>query len=177
MNLAVILQIALFILLIAEIVIPSGGVLFIVSAGILVWSWVEIVGMESSGYLVGFAALDIIGIPLLLWYSIKVLEKSKFALQSELSQADGYQVQADWSTDGTEPLTGKQGIVTQDLRPIGKIEIEGQEYEALSQNDWIESGKTIQVLSAEENKIIVTLIHQDSLKQTTQSKNQSGEPK
>lgn len=151
MNLALILQISLFVLLMAEIIIPSGGVLFAVSAAVLIWSWIEIIQSGSQDLFIIYGLADIIGIPLLLWYSIKVLETSKFSLQSNLAEEDGYQVQAEWTVD----LRGERGIVTQDLRPVGKVKIADKEFEALSQNDWIESGSKIEVISSDENKIIV----------------------
>lgn len=152
MNLAITLQVILFALLIAEIVIPSGGILFLVSAGVLIGSWFQIVETGNQEAIVIFALIDLIGIPALLWYSVKVLERSKFTLQSQLSQSDGYQVEPEWDHD----LQGQMATVTQDLRPIGKIKLQDQEYEALSNHGWIESGETVEILSSTENKIIVS---------------------
>lgn len=174
MSLAAILQLVVFILLFAEIIIPSGGILFLLSLGMLVWSWIEIVALDSQNHLLGFALLDLIGIPLLLWYAIKYLEKSHFSLQSELTDDEGYQVRADWSAEEEGNLHGEYGTVTQDLRPVGKIVIKGTEYEALSQNDWIESGKIVQVISTQENKIIVTISDRTYNSNTDTNSNKHG---
>ena len=41
------------------------------------------------------------------------------------------------------------------LRPSGRIDIEGQVYQAMSTGDYIESGEKVIISSTEENQLIV----------------------
>ena len=166
------IQLAMFGTIILEILLPSGGLLFILALGFLIWSWVLILSGEPNLHLYLYLAIDIIGIPILLWYSLKVLEKSSFSLHASLDQ-DFHSPDAWDHLKGD--LEGLQGVVTQSLRPIGKVLIELPiqdstselndeskfqkiEVEALSQRDWIEEGSKIMVLSTKENKVIVKQI-------------------
>lgn len=63
---------------------------------------------------------------------------------------EGYSV-----SKGFENLIGKSGIAETDLRPSGKIEIDGAQYHARSRGDFISSGTDVTVNSVEENELIV----------------------
>jgi membrane-bound serine protease (ClpP class) len=52
-------------------------------------------------------------------------------------------------------LVGKTGSVTSDLKLTGKIEIEGEIYQAISKSEYLLTGETVKVEKVEGNKIIV----------------------
>ena len=52
-------------------------------------------------------------------------------------------------------MIGKNGMTTTVLRPSGRIDIEGQIYQAMSTGDYIESGEKVMVFSTEENQLVV----------------------
>ncbi len=56
---------------------------------------------------------------------------------------------------GFEILIGEKGKTTTDLRPSGKVEIQGKTYQALSHGDYIDKDKEIQVDSIDENQLLV----------------------
>lgn len=151
MNLILILQICVFAILIAEIILPSGGILFILSLGALIWSWIEIIQTGTSQEFLIYGLLDLIGIPALLWLALKLLSRSKFTLDSNLNSNEGYQVEK----IGEQELIGQEGLVTQTLRPIGRITLNNVGYEALSENNWIEAGLQVIVTDIQQNKLIV----------------------
>lgn len=151
MNLIFILQMSVFAILIAEIILPSGGILFMLSLSAFIWSWIEITHTGTSQEFLIYGTLDLIGIPLLLWLALKMLSRSKFTLSSDLNSDEGYQVER----IGEQELIGQEGIVTQTLRPIGRISINDVGYEALSENNWIEAGLPVTVTEIQQNKLIV----------------------
>lgn len=79
---------------------------------------------------------------------------SKITLKDRLTTEDGY------STMNQEyiKLVGERGITLTDLRPIGTIEINGREYSAISNGQWINRGKTVKVVQVDGTRILVTLI-------------------
>jgi len=60
------------------------------------------------------------------------------------------------STKSYKELEGKTGHVTADLKLTGKIEIDGEVYQAISKTEFILSGDKIKVDKVEGNKIIVS---------------------
>lgn len=61
-------------------------------------------------------------------------------------------------SDGTENfknLIGKQGFTITELRPIGKMLLEGRTYDVFADRMYIEKDKKVEVLSVEGVKIIV----------------------
>ena len=57
-------------------------------------------------------------------------------------------------------LKGKQGIAATNLRPSGRVEIEEQSYDVVTQGDLIEMGEKIQVIEVQGNRVIVDRIQE-----------------
>src|SRR5690625_1161100 len=77
---------------------------------------------------------------------------SKITLRDRLTEEDGY------STMNQEyaELVGKTGKTLTDLRPIGTIEIDGQEYSAISNAQWIYKGSLVKVIKVDGTRILVS---------------------
>jgi membrane-bound serine protease (ClpP class) len=54
-----------------------------------------------------------------------------------------------------EPLLGRDGIALTDLRPAGRIDIDDEPYDAVTQGDYISAGELIRVLEVRGNRIVV----------------------
>jgi membrane-bound ClpP family serine protease len=61
------------------------------------------------------------------------------------------------SFEGFIPKVGDVGIAISRLAPMGKVIINNHEYEARSQNSYIDEKSTVEVIIVESNKIIVKL--------------------
>ena len=64
--------------------------------------------------------------------------------------ADGFTI-----SKGYETLIGEIGKTTTDLRPSGKVEIQGKTYQAFSHGDYIDKDAEIMVDSIDENQLQV----------------------
>ncbi len=147
-----VLQAFAFLLIFLEILIPSGGLISILAIGCFGYSWYSLMEQGNQFSYLIFGLIDLICIPLSIIIGFKVLKKSPFINNDELGSEDGYMVD---TTSALQGLIGKEGIVTSPLRPSGKIEIENELYEALSETEMLDIGTTIIVLTVSENKIIV----------------------
>lgn len=80
---------------------------------------------------------------------------NKITLRDRLTEEDGY------STMNREyiHLIGKIGKTLTDLRPIGTIEIEGKEYSAISNAQWIHKGSLVKVKKVDGTRILVSLVN------------------
>jgi membrane-bound serine protease (ClpP class) len=97
------------------------------------------------------AALASVG--LVFWLTPKVNQWGAFStitLASTQERSEGYT-----SSFYANTLLGKEGIVHSRLRPSGRVEIEGEIYDASSRGDFIDQGEKIIVVSTEGTSLKV----------------------
>lgn len=97
------------------------------------------------------AALASVG--LVFWLTPKVNQWGAFShitLATTLDRSAGYT-----SSIYSETLLGKSGIVHSRLRPSGKVEIEGEIYDAYSRGEFLDQGEKIIVISTEGTSLKV----------------------
>ncbi|MBT3312271.1 MAG: serine protease [Desulfobacterales bacterium] len=149
--LPIILQLAGVVVIIAEIFIPSGGVLAVVSLGLIGYSLFLVFSSMSAeiGFL--FLAADIIIIPFLVIAGLKIIAKSPAALRKELSSDQGV------TSQDPELINylGKEGIAITDLRPAGIAKIDGKRVDVVSRGEYLEKDTPVKVYSVTGNQIIV----------------------
>ncbi len=76
---------------------------------------------------------------------------STIGLSEELRSEDGYSA----SEDSYKDLIGKTGVALTILRPSGKIEIDGEQYDATAQIGYIEKDENVKVVAYENMQLIV----------------------
>lgn len=137
-------------LIYVEFFVP--GAVFAVLGGILIVGSIALFATQTSvlatSLLVLASIMGIWGVIRFALWSIRTA-KPKSSIFSDDQQA-GYKAQG-----FDEALIGKEGSVVTDLKPSGRIEVHGKEYQAVSQSGYLTSGKKIIVVSGEENTLIV----------------------
>ncbi|HLR71303.1 MAG TPA: NfeD family protein [Pseudogracilibacillus sp.] len=76
---------------------------------------------------------------------------NKIMLKDRLTKEAGYSS----LNEEYEQLVGKTGTTLTDLRPVGTIKIEGKEYSAISNAQWIKKGTYVQVTQVDGTRILV----------------------
>jgi membrane-bound serine protease (ClpP class) len=155
-----------FILILLEVfVIPGFGVAGVLGIAFTVFSLIFIMidndvfnfDYVPSGSLATAATVVFAGMfgSLILIFSLgyrfttsKMFQR--FVLVSEQKKSEGYT-----SSYYTADLIGKQGIAFSALRPSGRVEIEGEIYDAYSRGEYVEKGEKITVISQEGTSIKV----------------------
>ena len=97
------------------------------------------------------AALAAVG--MVFWLTPKVNEWGAFkhlTLASTQDRAQGFT-----SSTYSEDMLGKTGTVHSRLRPSGKVEIDGEIYDAYSRGEFLEQGESIEVISTEGTSLRV----------------------
>lgn len=90
-------------------------------------------------------------------FGLFLLANKKKWLKKTPFMHDGTAVDPNFS-DGTEnfgELLGKCGVAETDLRPAGKVEIDGRTYDVVAENFFIEKGSEVEVKQIEGIKIVV----------------------
>jgi membrane-bound ClpP family serine protease len=151
MFLPLVLQAVGVIVIIAELVLPSGGILSVIALGVFGYSLYSVFTEVSPQAGLMFVGADIIIVPLSVLLGIKLLARSPVALSTDLSSKDGVVAQ----DESMAELQGKIGTVISDLRPAGRAQIEGHRIDVVSSGDFIEKGAEVIVSEVSGNRVVV----------------------
>ncbi len=151
------LQLLGVIIILAEFVLPSGGILTVAACAVCGYS-LYLAFTISTGIGFIFVSADVIIFPILVLIGIKILANSPLTLKKTLSRNDGVTSQ----DSDLQSLLGKTGTVINDLRPAGRATIENKRYDVVSEGDYIEKDATIIVASINGNRIVVKKLETDT---------------
>ena len=104
------------------------------------------IGEATLTVLVGLVA----GFGLMIWLSNKIGHRGMFrkvALNTDLKDAI--------SSPDLSSLVGKEGIAATVLRPSGKVSIDGEYYDGVSESGFIEKGRKVKVIRFENAQVYV----------------------
>jgi membrane-bound serine protease (ClpP class) len=149
--LLIILQLVGVVVIIAEIILPSGGILSIVALSVFGYSLY--IAFSEISKTVGFAfvAADLVLIPVLVIVGLKLLARSPVTLRKTLSRKEGVSSQS--SELGS--YIDMQGTAVTDLRPAGKAVINGKRVDVVTRGEYLEKDSAIIVTAVTGNQIIV----------------------
>ncbi len=148
---SIILQLVGVGVIIAEIILPSGGILSIAALGVFGYS-LFIVFKEISvtmGFF--FVAADLILIPVLVIVGLKLLARSPVTLRKTLSQKEGVSSQS----SELEGYIGTHGHAVTDFRPAGIALINGKRVDAVTRGEYLKKGTAVTVRAVTGNQIIL----------------------
>jgi len=151
LTVAILLQLAGVVVIIAEIIIPSGGLISVIAIILFGYSLFLVFHNISIATGIVFVIADAITIPVLILVGLKLLARSPAMLKRELSRAAGFTSQSAILAD----YLGKEGTATSDLRPAGRAEIAGKRVDVVSRGEYIDKGSAIVVTAVTGNQIIV----------------------
>lgn len=149
--LPLILQIVGVIVIIAEIIIPSGGLLAIIAIALLGYSLYGVFTDVSTAAGLMFLGADMVMIPILVVVGLKILANSPVTLRKSLNSEDGVTSQA----EGLENMAGMEGNTLTPLRPSGAAMIDGKRVDVVSRGEFIEKDTPVIVIKITGNQIIV----------------------
>ena len=150
-HLPVLLQLIGILVIIAEIILPSGGILSILATGLFGYSLYLVFAHISTSAGIVFVIADIILIPILVYFGIKFMARSPVTLRTKLSKENGVTSQPPDHND----YLGSQGVAVTDLRPSGVATIEDERLDVVTQGEYIEKQTQIIVIAVRGNQIVV----------------------
>jgi len=134
--------------IIAEIMVPSFGLLSLSATAAFGFSYYY--AWISDPVIVPILlVVNVFSIPLTLLLAVKGLSQTKLSLQKELDQEGPRESVYEIGTEG-EAIT--------DLRPAGKISIDGTIVDVLSTGDYIPKGDSVKIKSIDNTGIRVIKI-------------------
>ena len=150
-HVPVFLQLVGILVIIAEIILPSGGILSILAAGLFGYSLYLVFTNISASAGMAFIIADLFIVPILVYFGIKFLAKSPVTLRTRLSKENGVTVQ---SPDQNNYL-GCLGLAATDLRPSGIARIKGKRVDVMTRGEYLEKQTEIVVIAVSGNQIVV----------------------
>ena len=154
MTLLLIFVVATLVLTFLELLLP-GGVLGILAAiSLLIATWI---GFDIYGFFGGITVFfgTLITLVILTFVEFKLMAKTPYGQRFFLNASiDGHSNKA----QAEDSIIGKKGIALTRLNPSGKVSINNQNYEAYSQDGFIENGQGIAVVARDDFKLTVKKI-------------------
>ena len=147
----VVLQLAGVIIIIAEIFLPSGGLLSLVAAGLFGYSLFIVFNDISTMAGIYFVLADLFIIPVLVAAGLKILARSPATLQETLSSDSGVVSQS----PELAGFLGCEGKSATALHPSGTAIIDTKRVDVVSRGEYIEKDKNIVVVEVTGNQIVV----------------------
>jgi len=145
------LQILAFGTGIAEAILPSFGLLMVVSLALFGASWWWIITYLNQTALVIFAVANAIAIPFAIQWAIKLMKKSSLSLQEALPSG----ASMDSEAVALQNLVGLEGVTESFLRPSGKVRVESRLLDAVSTGDFLEKGVAVLIKAVNGSELVV----------------------
>jgi membrane-bound serine protease (ClpP class) len=149
--LPILLQVIGVLVIIAEVFIPSLGLLTAIALSVFFYSLYIVYTSISTTAGMVLAGLDIVLVPVLLVFGMKILARSPLALKRELSKQDGVVSQK----EVYEAYINMKGKSVTDLRPAGMAQINSQRVDVVTDGEYIDADTPIVVTDVSGNRIIV----------------------
>lgn len=148
--LGLILLIAGFILIGVELVVPGFGLPGISGIVCLVLGIVICADSVEQGLTITIVVVVLLAIMLTAGLTIIKKVNPPFILDDNLNTESGF-----LSKQDLDYLVGKKGVASTDLRPCGKCNIEGVEFDVRTDGGYINRGTQIEIVRIREKTIIV----------------------
>ena len=151
MIVPVLLQLLGVIIILAEFILPSAGILTVTAIALFTYSLYLV--FTTVSVTAGFVllAIDLVLIPVLVIIGVKLLAISPVTLKTTLGKGGGGDEEDDFKKD----LIGTEGITLNDLRPAGTASIKGKRCDVVSGGEYIAKNTSVVVTATDGNRIVV----------------------
>ncbi len=153
---AVFLYVACAALIVAEVFIPSGGLLGVCALACVVGGVAIFFHYSAAAGWLG-AVVAAVMVPLLLVGAYRILPKTRFGRRVILAPPVRERGDAISDTAELVRLLGQAGEVLTPLRPVGMCAFAGRRVECVAESGYIQKGKVVKVIRVEGTQLTVRL--------------------
>ena len=146
-------------LLIAEVFIPSGGLISICSLGCLIGGLMIFFHHSSTAGWVGIV-VAIIMIPSVLIIAYRIFPKTRFGKAVTLTPPQRDAGDAIPDTAELKQMLGAVGQVCTPLRPVGMCDFSGQRLECVAESGYVDKDKKVKVIHVEGTQLTVRVMEE-----------------
>jgi membrane-bound serine protease (ClpP class) len=156
---AVFLYFACAALLVAEVFVPSGGLISVCAFGCLIGGTAIFFKHSTTTGLIG-VVIGIVMIPSVLIIAYKIFPRTRFGRSVTLTPSERQVGDAIPDTAELKELVGKVGEVITPLRPVGMCDFGGRKVECVAESGYVDKGKKIEVIDVESTRVTVRVIEE-----------------
>jgi membrane-bound serine protease (ClpP class) len=152
MILAIILLGVGLLLVIAEVLFPSFGILSVLAATAVVAA-VVVAFRDGSSAGLQFLGVTAVLVPVTIMLGLKLFPKSPFGRRMV---AEGLSFESQRATDRRDlDLVGAEGTVEGPCRPAGMARIGGRRVDVVTRGEFLDEGTRVRVLEVLGNRVVV----------------------
>ena len=156
---AVLLYFACAALIIAEVFVPSGGLISICALVCLIGGVVIFFRHSATAGWVGIV-IALIMIPTVLVIAYKIFPETRFGRSVTLTPPKRQQGDAVPDTAELKELLGAVGVVLTPLRPVGICDFSGQRVECVAESGYVDKDNKVKVINVESTQLTVRMIEE-----------------
>lgn len=135
----------------AEVLVISFGLLSVLCIALSLYSWYYIVNNLPHGAAIAFGVADLILVPVAIKFGFTLMGRSPISHRSSLGTGSGFEVR----DAELQRHVGAMARVEAPLRPVGKIRIGAELFEAQTVGEFAERGATVKISGIRGNGFIV----------------------
>lgn len=165
---AIFLYFACAALIVAEVFVPSGGIISIFALACLIGGIAIFFRHSTTTGWVGIG-IAVIMIPTVLIIAYKMFPKTRFGKSVTLTPPERELGDAIADTAKLKELLGAVGVVITPLRPVGMCDFAGQRVECVAESGYVDKGKKVKVIEVESTQLTVRAIEEGPRNAGTQS--------
>jgi len=144
-------------LIVAEVFIPSAGLLAICALACLMGGiWIFFHHSMAAGW--AGLVIGLIMVPSLLALAYKILPKTRFGKRMILAPPVRDRGDAIADTPELSELVGRTGRVLTTLRPVGMCDFDGRRIECVAESGYVEKNRTVKVIRVEGTQVTVRVM-------------------
>lgn len=156
---AVFLYLVCAAMIIAEVFVPSGGLLSIFALGCLAGG---IAIFFDHSRIAGWTGVGIafVMIPTALIISYKIFPKTRFGKAVTLTPPERRQGDAVPDTAKIKELLDAVGVTLTPLRPVGACDFSGKRVECVAESGYVDKGKKVKVINVQSTQVTVRIVEE-----------------
>ena len=154
---AIFLYFACAVLIIAEVFVPSGGLISLCALACLIGGAVIFFQHSATAGWIG-VGIAFVMIPGVLIFTYRIFPKTRFGKSVTLTPPERQQGDAIPDTSELKEMLGKVGVVLTPLRPVGMCDFSGQRVECVAEGGYVDKDKKVKVIDVESTQLTVRMI-------------------
>jgi membrane-bound serine protease (ClpP class) len=156
---AVFLYFASALLIVAEVFVPSGGIISICSLACLAGGVAIFFHHSTKAGWVG-TAIAVVMIPVVLVIAYKIFPKTEFGKTVTLTPSQRKLGDAIPDSEQLQKLLGAEGVVLTPLRPVGMCDFARRKVECVAEGGYVNKEKKVKVIDVEHRRVTVRVIEE-----------------
>jgi membrane-bound ClpP family serine protease len=156
---AVFLYLACAALIVAEVFVPSGGIISVCAFACLVGGILIFFRHSTTTGWVGIV-IAMVMIPTTLIFAYKAFPNTRFGKSVTLKPSERTPGDAIPDTPRLKEMLGAEGMVITPLRPVGMVDFTGKRIECVVESGYVEKNRKVKVIRVQGTQLTVRVIEE-----------------